>query len=227
MDVEFEINGQAYSEFHEDDSELLRKIAQNVSYDILLSQLPNAFHLPGLNTHILPAADLAQEQIEELISIIDDNLGDLYIKNNGTNWKIDKDRDEMKEPGLVVVWFTEKDKTRVAGYISFKLCFDADERFVVYLYEIHFRKDFQGKSLGRLVMDQFHFFAKGLQRSDHSLYQRVKGTSLTVFSDNERALNWYKRLGYQLAENSPEDKVLRSGKIRKPGYYLLRRGIIS
>ena len=61
--------------------------------------------------------------------------------------------------------------------------------------------------------------------SKNKLYRTVKGTALTVFSDNERAFKWYSNLGYKLTEGSPVDEKLRSGKVVKPEYYLMRRDL--
>lgn len=217
MTLNFEIDGEEYHEFNEEDPFLMEAIAE----DLQLNFINGAFKVGKFTTHSEVAHNLSDEQLQEFIDTIDDNIGDLYVKYRGNEWKDDKE-DEMTEPGLVMVWFKD-DAEELVGYLSFKLCVDDDVVFVLYLFEIHLVKEYQGKKYGRQIIDQFHDFAQLLMNSKNELYRTVQGTALTVFSDNERAFKWYSNLGYKLTEGSPVDKKLRSGKVVKPEYYLMRR----
>ena len=125
-----------------------------------------------------------ENQIDKFIQLIDDNLGDLYVESEQYNWKNNK-KEEMLEPGLVYIWFTEttrrRRRRRTSRFLSFKLCEDVDDVFVLYLFEIHLTQKYQGQKLGQLLIDQFHEFAKSLQNSSHELYLMLQGTALTVF----------------------------------------------
>ncbi|EMG48277.1 hypothetical protein G210_1162 [Candida maltosa Xu316] len=194
-----------------------------VAEDLNFNYVNKLFKLPDYKTHSEPAHNLEDDQLQNFIDVIDDNIGDLYVKNRGPDWKDDKE-EEMTEPGLIFVWFTD-DNDELVGYLSFKICIDDDDIFVVYLFEIHLTENFQGKKIGQQLIDQFHEFAKLLHNSSHNLYKNVTATALTVFSENERALNWYKKLNYELTGGSPVDRKLRNGKIVKPEYYLMRRSL--
>ncbi|RCK59377.1 hypothetical protein Cantr_07048 [Candida viswanathii] len=219
MDVTFEIDGEEYKEFNEADIFLMEAIAE----DVQLNYVGRVFKVGGFTTHSETAHNLADEQLQEFIDVVDDNLGDLYVKYRGNEWKDDKE-DEMTEPGLLMVWFKD-DLDDLVGYMSFKLCVDDDGVFVLYLFEIQLVKKYQGQKFGRQMIDQFHELTKVLQKSPNKLYQKLEGTALTVFSDNKRALKWYQGMDYKLTEGSPVDKKLRSGKVVKPEYYLMRRGL--
>ena len=88
---------------------------------------------------------------------------------------------------------------------------------VLYLYEIHLHPLYQGMGIGSFLLDNFHQLSASL-----SGQLKTSATSLTVFSANERAFKWYKSTGYELTQQSPQDRKLR-GKIVKPECYWLRR----
>lgn len=221
MTAKFEIDGEEYDEFNEEDPFLMEAIAEDLQFNFI----EGAFSVGNFTTYSEVAHNLSDSQMQDFIDLIDDNIGDLYVKYRGNGWMDDKE-EEMTEPGLVIVWFKDKDNDdELVGYLSFKLCVDDDDVFVLYLFEIHLAEQYQGKKYGQHIINQFHDFAKLLRNSDNNVYKTVKGTGLTVFSDNERAIKWYTNLGYKLTEGSPVDKKLRGGKVIKPEYYLMRRSI--
>lgn len=151
------------------------------------------------------------------------SIGRHYIKHKGPEWEHEK-LNEMQEDCLIYVYYCDS-KSNVIAFVSFVLTFE--EGLVLYLYEIQILPDYQGQGLGKTLIDSFHQLAPmhreglvidGLDISD------LEGTKLTVFSDN-KALNWYQMLGYELAEESPTDKKLRGGKVIKPDYYILFRKV--
>ncbi|CAK9441327.1 uncharacterized protein LODBEIA_P51960 [Lodderomyces beijingensis] len=225
MEITYEIDGLQFTNFTEDDITQQETIAD----DLCLRHLPHyEINLPHLRSQFSPASEIDEALLDQCINLIESNIGDLYARHKGANWKEEK-LEEMSEPGLIVLWFTDPaadDDDDLAGFISFKLCLDDDDIFVLYLFEIHLAARYQGRKLGQMLIDQFHQFVEvGLQRSENALYRMVRGTSLTVFSDNTRALSWYKSMGYGLIDSSPRDRTLRSGKIVKPEYYLMRRDL--
>lgn len=127
MTLNFEIDGEEYHEFNEEDPFLMEAIAE----DLQLNFINGAFKVGKFTTHSEVAHNLSDEQLQEFIDTIDDNIGDLYVKYRGNEWKDDKE-DEMTEPGLVMVWFKD-DAEELVGYLSFKLCVDDDGVFVLYL----------------------------------------------------------------------------------------------
>ncbi|CCH40723.1 Histone-specific N-acetyltransferase NAT4 [Wickerhamomyces ciferrii] len=173
------------------------------------------------------------KNVHEFVELVSINLGHFYSRNHGSNWKLDKVK-EMEESGLVFVSIWDHDQ--LVGFISFVDTIDDDIR-VLYLYEIQINPNHQGKSLGKLFINYFHDLAKYLSKINNKIYsnynnnnphdyldrtETLKGTKLTVFSDNS-VLDWYIKLGYDKSEDSPQDRKLRSGKVIKPEYYLLFR----
>lgn len=161
------------------------------------------------------------------IEIVDKCMGDMYVANNGRSWKKEK-AEEMLEPGLVYVWYSQTEALESTGcFLTFKPVLELYGK-TLYLYEIQILPLFQAHGLGAKLMDCFHSLAKSMdsRKLDSSLAQHVhlktEATSLTVFSANSRALTWYKRLGYKRTADSPVDRKMRN-KVLKPKFYLLSR----
>lgn len=220
MEVSFEIGGEPFNEYSEDNVRLNELIAA----DVILNYMRGRFNFPKYNTTILQSKDLPKSLLKSAVDIIDGTIGNLYIKHNGSNWKREK-KVELKEPGLLFVFLADPKSTTVVAYICFKLCLDDEDDLVLYLYEIHITEEHQGKGLGQFLIDDFHKLCVDLVKSSNKLYKLLVGMALTVFSDNERALLWYRNMGYKLTVDSPVDKVLRNGKVIKPDYYLLKHVI--
>lgn len=178
-------------------------------------------------------------QIEKFAALVELNLSHFYIELNGNEWFSNK-LEEMQENGLVYVSYHASASSRshsrnvddLIGFISFVDTLDHEGR-VLYLYEIHIHPDHQHRGIGKLMIDKFHQLAREISHTkkenvnnekDERGGQVLKGTKLTVFSENG-VVGWYKRLGYLVSEDSPRDRVLRSGKVVKPDYYLLYREV--
>lgn len=173
--------------------------------------------------------DLTSHELTEFVDVIDACMGKLYVKHKGQNWR-DEKIDELTEDGLVFLWYT--DGSGVAGFMAFKLALELYGK-TLYLYEIQILPKFQGKGLGKQFMDCFHRYAalvngNALNPSiPHCSLLETGATSLTVFADNNKAVEWYKRLGYVHTSDSPADRRLRGGKVVKPSYYLLTRPLLD
>lgn len=222
MEVSFEINGKAFNEYSEQDD----KLNETIAADVILNFMQGAFELPRCDATILQSKSLPKSLLKTAVDIIDETIGELYAEHNGSNWKREKIK-ELSEPGLTYVFLTHLKSSKTVAFICFKLCLDTENELVLYLYEIHVTRGFQGQGIGQYLINQFHNLFTDLVHSSNRLYNQLSGTALTVFSDNRRALSWYETMGYQLTEDSPVDKVLRSGKVIKPDYYLLKRRIAS
>lgn len=161
-----------------------------------------------------------QPHISEFLRVLDSCMGPLYVENNGRNWKKDK-LDEMATPGLVYVWYTTS-AGDVACFLSFMVVDELEGR-TLYLFEIQVLPPWQGLGIGRSLMEVFHSVATRLKaHPNHHL--NVVSTALTVFSKNQKALQWYRKLGYSLTQHSPRDRVLRTGSVPPP-YYILARPV--
>lgn len=167
--------------------------------------------------------------LEKFITLIDQCMGDLYVKNKGDNWKEEK-LEELQEFGLVFVFYQQG--SEIAGLLAMKPVLEEYGK-AAYLYEIQIAPPHQGQKWGSILMDAFHRIASYLNASVHDQHHSMRQlmnvayTSLTVFSDNERALKFYRLLGYKKTPQSPKNRKLRNGKVLKPSFYLLYRPVDS
>jgi ribosomal protein S18 acetylase RimI-like enzyme len=193
---------------------------------------------PELQIDVFEVDGLSNNDLEISLQLLDANLGDIYIKINGKNWKVKK-RKEMREPGLVYVLLRNSNDLKFCGFISVKII-NEDDLCVLYLYEIQLGGTLRNKGIGTFLMNQLDNVVKQLQNSkklkklwfeeyaegysdinDPDL--ELTGIGLTVFSSNVGAKKLYKRLGFVLHPSSPIEKELRNGKIIEPDYYMLEK----
>ncbi|PIS57658.1 hypothetical protein CJI97_000704 [Candidozyma auris] len=165
--------------------------------------------------------------IADAIELVDKCMGQLYVKHKGKNWK-DEKREELLEVGLLFIYYTSKDG-QIAALVACKMI----EGQTLYLYEIQVHPEAQNHQVGSTLIKCFHSLAKKLDdfslddgKFDEALRWccTTEYTALTVFSDNERALQWYKLLGYDYTANSPKDRTTRL-RVIKPDYYELEREV--
>lgn len=71
--------------------------------------------------------------------------------------------------------------------------------------------------LGKKLMGLLEDVAVGIPETEK--------TMLTVFTRNERAVEFYTSLGYVKDDFSPEPRVLRDGTTVEPEYLILSKGI--
>lgn len=175
------------------------------------------------------ADDLPVASVTRLMLVVEQCMGPLYVRHKGPDWKAEK-LQEMAESGLVYVWYAVGDT--VGAFVSFKLVVESYGQ-ALYLYEIQVVPQCQHQQWGAQLMLAFHEYALALGNSKGdtalamSIYFGAVATGLTVFSDNERALAWYKKMGYKLTADSPRDKKLRGSppRVLRPSFYLLSRPI--
>lgn len=212
-------------QFDEYNEALMVPLAQSLA---ILAQLvfPPALHTPQ-NTytrHCAASLTVTQSQLSEFIHVINSAMGQMYVSHKGRMWPEEK-LQELLEPGLVFVWYAHA--AHIASFVAFKIV-EEDNGKALYLYEIQVVPACQHALWGRKLMAAFHLLAlvanskstSALPQCEHLVTER---TSLTVFADNDRAFEWYSRMGYALAPGSPENRILRSGNVVKPDYYLLTR----
>lgn len=214
-----------FDEYSEDIMEPLSLEMAGLAKDNFPEQL--LIGLSSFNRHISVDPD---EELEDFADLIDQGMGDLYKSHRGPNWKEDK-VDELSEIGLVFIWYTKEGSSDVDALIAFKMTQPSYGK-TLYLYEIQVKPENQGMKIGSLLISHFHQYASQLrQKASQKIvnlflpgFLSTEYTGLTVFSDNEKALRWYKRLGYDLSEESPQDRHTRTRCI-KPDYYELCRRV--
>lgn len=177
-----------------------------------------------LNLFVKPVHKLSSKLLNSFLNLVDQNLRDHYIRQNGKDWKLQK-REEMQEDGLIYVYYKDEESGNIVAFLLFMLTYYEPEmkiNKVLYLFEIHVSKSYQSLRIGAELIERFHLVAKKLNELEDDVLQ-ADATCLTVFSDNAKALKWYKALNYKPTEDSPKDKVLRNKKVLKPSYYILTR----
>lgn len=212
-------------EFDENDFPLMDEIAANIQGSTLAAFDPlvrGNLCEEAFSFNCRAIQHVSDNQLLQFVDLVDVNLREFYLKTSGKDWKQAK-RKEMLENGLVYTWY-EADDGSVAAFISYKLCYDeCAECKVLYLYEIHVDPRYQGSGLGLGIMSSFHKLVQQLQLTKQPHFHDLGGTSLTVFPTNVMACQWYFKLGYTFSDGSPLDKVLRTGRVIKPAYYILVR----
>lgn len=171
--------------------------------------------------HIYRVDKLPKKLLMKCLDLVDQNLGEIYAKTHGSNWKTAK-LDEMKEAGLVYTVLQEKDHDEIAGFLSMKLVIDYDVP-VIYLYEIQLNINYREQKFGSKALKDFIQLPNQLNANTEccETIGPIIGTALTVFGENARAYKFYRSHGYVYAPSSPRNHRSIDGSIVKPEYYIL------
>ncbi|OTA76949.1 hypothetical protein M434DRAFT_87818 [Hypoxylon sp. CO27-5] len=132
-------------------------------------------------------------------------------------WKPSKKLAEMKSPELRYI-IVKDSMGRVRAFTSLMPTYEEGEP-VVYCYEIHLKPELQGTGLGKTLMEFLESVAANTPP--------VEKVMLTCFLSNERALAFYRKLGFKRDEISPEPRKLRFGKEFIPDYVIMSKVVSS
>lgn len=157
------------------------------------------------------AADLPSDLLEQCLSLIESTSKEDY-ENSEIKWSASKKRKEMKLPDMKYIVLLD-DESSVNGFISFMVTYE-DGHEVVYIYEIHFKPEWQGKGVGGKLMSIVESIGRNVG---------LVKVMLTVFKANDRAVRWYTKLGYVEDEFSPGPRKLRNGTVKEPNYIVLSK----
>lgn len=203
-------------ELDEDNPQLVAAAATALS-SVSCTIFPDVLEVGELSAKRI-CSDFRTVKIPNLLSLIDTNLRQHYIRTQGRQWQKEK-KEEMVTPGLVYILYVCDDK--LVAFLSYMLTRGDDEP-VLYLYEIHVDPAYQHLRVGSRLLLDFHRLALTLKSPETPPLLHCQATMLTVFSDNTNALRWYLKLGYILADDSPTDRKLRNHTV-VPEYYILKR----
>lgn len=148
-------------------------------------------------------------------------------KASSIGWSRRRKMDEMKSPDLRYLLIkkaalVEADSTEkcaledLIGFLSFMLTYE-DGYEVIYCYEIHLQSEFQGSGAGKTLMGIMEMVGKRA---------KVAKVMLTVFVENEGALNFYEKLGYERDVSSPAPRKLRNGVMKNATYLILSKSLL-
>ncbi|KAI1746781.1 acyl-CoA N-acyltransferase [Xylaria castorea] len=132
-------------------------------------------------------------------------------------WKPAKKIAEMKSPELRYV-LVKNSEGVVRGFTSLMPTYEEGEP-VVYCYEIHLKPELQRTGLGRLLMSFLESVAA------HT--PPIKKIMLTCFLANQKALAFYRSLGFTRDPISPVPKKLRYGREFVPDYVIMSKTVES
>lgn len=107
------------------------------------------------------------------------------------------------------------DGAEVDGFLSFMLTYE-DGYEVIYCYEIHLKPLLRGNGVGKQLIGMMEEVGRKAG---------VAKAMLTVFVENEGALKFYDKLGYEEDEFSPGPKKLRNGVVKNPTYIILSKSL--
>lgn len=155
-----------------------------------------AFQLQAMHS-----ADLTDELVQDLLTIFEDNMGELY---RVSTWglKLDEKAQEFRhrKARYLFVSSNNGDEASMAAFVHYRFCFDDDERpdwAVLYVYEIQVVDGFQRKGLGRALMLLLEEIGR------QTLMTKVM---LTVFNQNVEGMKFYReRCGYVVDETDPSN----------------------
>lgn len=183
------------------------------SEDLLLPlQFKNASNASVVNRVYEDASTISKQVLEACLNLIEQTSADDY-KNSETGWSRAKKKKEMKLPDMKYITFKDELSEHVAGFVSFMITYE-DGFEVVYVYEIHLAAEWQAQGLGKSLMIAVESIGKNVG---------MEKIMLTVFKANQRAVAWYRRLGYVEDEFSPEPRKLRNGTVKEPTYIILSK----
>ncbi|KAI1298213.1 acyl-CoA N-acyltransferase [Xylaria venustula] len=132
-------------------------------------------------------------------------------------WKPAKKRAEIESPELRYIVVKDEEGV-VRGFTSLMPTYEEGEP-VIYCYEIHLMPELQRTGLARLLMSFLEDVA--------SHTPPVNKVMLTCFLSNQRALNFYRSLGFTKDPISPEPKKLRYGREFIPDYVIMSKNVES
>lgn len=188
-------------------TEFLEKYgASGHAQDLLVEQL-------DLQWHYGDATGIHKGLLAECLKLIELTSRNDYEASE-TKWSSTKKRKEMALPDMKYFVLADQNQ-RVEGFTSFMVTYE-DGHEVVYIYEIHFTPEWQGRGLGKRLLAIVEDVARNVGASK---------VMLTVFRANKRAVDWYLRLGYQEDEFSPGPRKLRNGTVKQPSYIILSKQV--
>ncbi|EXJ65554.1 hypothetical protein A1O7_01895 [Cladophialophora yegresii CBS 114405] len=160
------------------------------------------------------AASLSEPWRETCLRLIEHTSAHDYDSSD-FGWSVSRKRKEMKLPELKYI--TLLGQGTIAGFMSFMVTYE-DGLEVLYIYEIHFFPHWQGKGLGKQLMDVVGKIALNIG---------LAKVMLTVFRANKRAVDWYTKLGYQEDDFSPGPRKLRNGTVKESSYIIMSKQLKS
>jgi len=182
-------------------------------------------YIPGKQLVKVREKNGERDIISYCVSLTERNMKLLYtLAKSGWSWDSKEKRRELedKDARILVAYTGDREHPEPVGFVHFRFLKE-DEAAVLYVYELQLDVEILArKGLGTHFMKLLEDIAENWE---------MDWIMLTVFNRNERALNFYDRLGYAIDETSPTMTENNSNKndpnISKPspleGYRILSK----
>jgi ribosomal protein S18 acetylase RimI-like enzyme len=190
------------------DLKILRKKLAKVNkaeYDPLDGISKDAFSIASksaddeaLSVRFARSADIQPKMFEELLSLFERNMGELY-KNSSWGLDTEEKSAELKHAKARYLLVETSKGNQLAGFVHFRFVYDDEEQpteAVLYVYEIQIDEKFRRQGLGKKLM--------GISEQIGAKAE-VSKVLLTVFKSNQAAMEFYKRLDYGIDYSSPSN----------------------
>ncbi|KAI4217445.1 MAG: hypothetical protein LQ351_000040 [Letrouitia transgressa] len=165
------------------------------------------------------SSSIAPAHLQECFQLVASTSASAYAASS-IGWSPFKKRKEMELPDLrylLVLGPSQGTDKMVEGFLSFMLTYE-DGHEVVYCYEIHISHRLRGNGIGRHLVALMEAVGRNTE---------MEKSMLTVFVENEGALEFYDKLGYEKDEYSPGPRKLRNGVIKEPTYIILSKRLTA
>ncbi|XP_052896894.1 N-alpha-acetyltransferase 40 [Anopheles moucheti] len=138
-------------------------------------------------------ADMDPRLLKWAFKLAERNVGPQY-RTCSLGWQPKIKQADLNKPWARYLIATDVTTKKPAAYTMFR--FDLDYgRSVLYCYELQVEADFQRKGLGAFMMKALE------QMAQRFSMERVV---LTVLKNNQDGMRFYRRLGYEVDEMSPD-----------------------
>lgn len=147
----------------------------------------------SLDLYCRRKADMDPKMLKWAFKLAERNVGPQY-RACSLGWQPKVKQSDLNKGWARYLVAVDRATKKPAAYTMFR--FDLDYgRSVVYCYEMQVEAEFQRKGLGGFMM-------KALEKlAQHYGLERVV---LTVLKNNEDGMKFYRRLGYEVDETSPD-----------------------
>jgi N-alpha-acetyltransferase 40 len=165
---------------------------ENVLDLIELVDIPYSFHY---------FHRLKKENFQQIFNILKENIKNFYIKTSW-GWNEKEKIKEMKSKNMKYILIIDPKKPEtVVGFCSFQFDLELDphdeekqKRKIIYLYELHISKEYQGKGLGSILLNMLEEISKKI---------KLDFIMLTNLKLNEKSFQFYLKKGFEIDGTSP------------------------
>ncbi|KAI5818016.1 GNAT family acetyltransferase Nat4 [Pyronema omphalodes] len=161
----------------------------------------------GITLHT--AQSMTPAEFLSCFNLVEGNMKPMYLRST-IGWSASEKKKEMEHPAMRFLLLPDGE-----GFASFMVTEEEGEE-VVYCYELQLAETARNTGKGAKLMQVLEGFGHNVG---------LRKAMLTVFSENEGAIRFYRKNGYEIDPISPTGRVTRSGKVRPPSYYIFSKEI--